>query len=174
MSWSRRGIVLALGGLGLSACGFEPLYGRHGTDAPTVQGELETVQIQPIAERIGQRLYNHLRDRLNPRGTPGEPRYTLHVTLEETSDKLAVNIDKTAARANLTVIASYELKSVTREEIVYRGHSRTVGSYNIVSNLFSTYSAEEDTRVRAAEVLADDIRVKLALYFSRAAAGTSP
>jgi LPS-assembly lipoprotein len=165
---------LALGALGLSACGFEPLYGRHGTDAPTVQGELETVQIQPIAERNGQRLYNHLRDRLNPRGTPGEPRYTLSIKLEESSDKLALTGDKTATRANLTVIASYELKSLAREEVLYRGRSRTVGGYNIVSNLFSTYSAEEDTRARAAEVLADDIRIKLALYFSRDAAGTSP
>ncbi len=160
--------------LGLAGCGFQPLYGPRADGAPAVQAELETIQIRPIAERVGQRLYNVLRDRLNPRGTPAAPRYVLSVALTETEEKLALASDKTPTRTNVTLVADYSLTPIEAAEPVYRGRSRTTISYNILTESYATYAAAEDARVRGARVLGDDIRTRLALYLSGATAGRAP
>jgi LPS-assembly lipoprotein len=165
MSWSKLAVaaVLLLG----AACGFQPLYGSRTPGAAPVQAELEDILIEPIAERTGQKLYNFLRDRLNPRGRPDQPRYVLSVKLTERQENLALATDKTPTRANLTLIANYTLRSRDREELLYEGRSRTTTSFDIVQSLFSSYTATEDARARGALTLSDDIRVRLALFLAR-------
>src|SRR5262245_49402699 len=103
MSWSR---LLPAATLLLAACGFHPLYGPASEStpaAPTIQSQLEAIKVIPSADRIGQLLFNNLRDKLNPRGTPAEPRYVLTVSLAESEQELLLRQDETATRINLTV-----------------------------------------------------------------------
>jgi len=148
-----------------AGCGFEPLYAeRAGASA---QVGLETILIEPIADRTGQRLYNFLRDRLNPHGRPDSARYVLSVKLEEIEEELALARDKTATRANLTLIATYRLREADTETVVLEGRSRTTTSFNIISAHYATYAATEDARLRGARALSDDIRTRLALFMAR-------
>ena len=88
MSWSsdaRRGALLAAL-LALAGCGFHPLYGNTTGATPiNVQQQLESIRIVPSQDRMGQQLYNYLRDMLNPRGIPAKPRKCMgkKVTLKE-------------------------------------------------------------------------------------------
>src|SRR4051794_24538649 len=63
---SRRGL-LGLGLLGLSGCGFRPLYGpvtaADGTES-ALTDELAAVRVGPIYERTGQLLRRNLQRRL--------------------------------------------------------------------------------------------------------------
>jgi LPS-assembly lipoprotein len=164
MSWSKAVLVGLL--LALAACGYRPLYGERGPDNVSVADELALVRIESIPDRIGQQMYNMLRERLNPYGKPADPKYVLSVTLLERREQLFLEKDETATRANLTLRANFVLRRVSDGEIVATGLSRAVSSYDILSSQFASVVSEEDARVRGARALSDDIRTRLALALS--------
>ena len=172
MSWSRRSV---LGCLLTAGCGFHPLYGERsggGADA-AVADELAAIRIESIPDRIGQEMYNMLRDRLNPDGRPGAPRYVLRVALTEHSDVLFISDNQTASRIDLTLKAAYTLNQAGSGEVVAKGASRSTASYDVlpVGNEFATVVSEDDARRRAARQISDDIRTRLALALTSNAAG---
>jgi LPS-assembly lipoprotein len=158
-------LVLALA---LAGCGYRPLYGERGADNASVVDELALVRIESIPDRIGQQMYNMLRERLNPDGKPADPKYVLSVTLQERRDRLFLEKDETATRANLTLRANFALRRISDGEIVAAGLSRAVSSYDILGAGFEFASvvSEEDARVRGARALSDDIKTRLALALS--------
>src|SRR5215813_13384324 len=60
-------------------CGWEPLYADLETEPACA--ELRAIKVDPISERIGQRLAIALRTSLNPTGEPATSRYLLSTTL---------------------------------------------------------------------------------------------
>src|SRR6185312_10416828 len=87
---ARRGfaaLLLAAAGI-LSGCGWEPLYADRETTA--ADAELRAIKVNPIAERIGQRLEMSLRNSLNPTGEETKQRYTLSVILTTSLASLGV------------------------------------------------------------------------------------
>jgi LPS-assembly lipoprotein len=152
--------------LGLAGCGFKPLY-SSGADDETIATDLATVRVEPLRDRTGQQMHNLLRDRLNPNGQPVGPNYVLQVHLTESLTKLGVRRDETATRANLKMEAEFFLRAVGGEAAVLSGRSSSTTSYDILSNPFATTVSEGDARERALREVADDIRTRLALYFSR-------
>jgi len=172
MSCSEGRRRLLLGGLALSlatllaGCGFEPLYGRHDTDTAT-SAYLAQVRVAPIADRTGQLLYNKLRDRLNPRGKPAEPRYVLEITVEEHGEDLLLEPNNTTSRTLLELIAHYQLREIQSGATTLKGQSRASISYDILSSQYATISSEQDVRDRATKELSDDISTRLALFFSK-------
>ena len=82
MSWSSGGRRSALPAalLALAGCGFHPLYGNTTAAVPVnVQQQLESIRIVPSQDRMGQQIYNDLRDMLNPRGVPASPNVHMSV-----------------------------------------------------------------------------------------------
>jgi len=180
MSWSdaqgrgfgrgrRRVLIacaLALAGLGLVGCGYRPLYGTAPGGAQ-VSGELAKVGIGLIANQAGHRLRNHLLDRMNPRGEPVSPAYALTVELVESRVDLGVRRDETRTRANLILTATFQLRDLSNNRIVFSANARRVASFNIADAEFSTISAESAARRRTAEGLADEIAERVAIYLNR-------
>src|SRR5690348_15744036 len=107
--WSRRaalGLVLGAVALGASGCGWKPLYGtRYPTGAASgatgVDKQLATVRVEPIANRLGQQLHNHLRDGLNPLGQPASSTHRLYVTLSVRTYGALTRTDLSATRRNV-------------------------------------------------------------------------
>jgi len=160
MLWSRLVLCLALV---LAGCGYHPLYGRHGADNASAVDELALIRIEGIPDRIGQQMYNMLRERLNPYGKADQPKYALSVALTETHENLFFERDETATRANLTLKASFILRRLDDDSVVTTGFSRAVSSYDILSSQFASVVSQEDARVRGARAISDDIRTRLAL-----------
>lgn len=158
MSWSRLLLCLAVAG-----CGYHPLYGQHGADNASVVDEMALIRIEAIPDRIGQQMYNMLRERLNPYGKPEEPKYALSVAITETRENLFLERDETATRANLTLKASFILRRLDDSSVVVTGSSRSVSSYDILSSQFASVVSQEDARERTARAISDDIRTRLAL-----------
>ncbi len=160
--------VSSLGLLGLSGCGFRPLYGRQSDTGGSTVDEIARVQIKPLPDRTGQQFNNLLRDRLNPRGLPADPLYVLEVQLSESISELALRDDETATRANLKLKAEYVLWSRADREVLLDGFAQSVNSYNILDSQFATQVAEQNARERGLRELSDDIRARLALFLLRA------
>ena len=66
--WRRPIALVVAAAQGLSGCGWAPLYADIETEAASE--ELRAIKVDPIAERIGQRLEIALRNSLNPTGEP--------------------------------------------------------------------------------------------------------
>jgi len=158
--WSRRGL-LAAALLGLSACGFQPLYGER-SDGQSVRTQLAGVRIAPLPERRGQVLHNLLRNRINPGGQPGAPGYELRVVLSERAEETGLRIDETATRVNVTIIAEYTLFSMQDGRAVTDGRVLSEANYNILENRYATQVSEQHAVERALTVIADGITARLA------------
>ena len=159
--------------LGLSACGFRPLYEvKGGQTAPPI-GHMAEIQISPLPDRIGQQMHNLLRDRLNPAGQPLDPTYTLDIRLSESKTELGIRKDETATRANLNLSSQFTLNSTQSGGRLYSDRVRSVSSYNILTSPFATGFAEDNARARALRELADAIQTRLGIFFSRTEEDTS-
>lgn len=170
MSWSsavgRIGRVVAVGCL-LAACGFEPLYGTRN-DLPA-SAEFALIDIKPIKDRAGQELRNRLLDALTPKGPPDHPRYRLTVIMTESIEQLGVQKTAFATRANMHITASYSLLDLRTQTGVtpasgQSGSTKAVASYNILDSAFATLAAENDARTRAIEEIAEEIRLRIAIW----------
>ncbi len=163
----RRAIVFRACALAaaasLGACGFRPLLFR--ADGERVRSQLAAVRITGPGGRLGQHLRTALEDNLDPTST-GEPaRYDLAVKLKNTNSALALQLDNTITRYNVTLTARFALKDREEGAILYRSQVRRVASYNVRRAPFATLTAKQDAERRAAKEIADDIRTLLALHF---------
>ena len=147
------------------ACGYQPLYAKRGNSG--VKTEAQSVKILLIADRKGQRLRNHLLDQLNPTGEPTDPKYRLEVSLSEARQDIAVRKDETSTRANLILTAQYTLRESATGRVVFSATSRSVASFNVSDEQFSTISSADSARRRAVETMANEITTRVAVYLNR-------
>jgi len=166
---SRRAFLALAGllpaaGLVLGACGFQPLYGTTSA-GQSVSNELAAVRIAPLQERNGQILHNLLRDRLNPYGQPVEPRYQLSIAVSQVSEETGIRRDETASRAVLTLYAAYSLVDA-QGAVLTQGQARSSSAYNILDSSYASAVARQDAQERALTELAEDLKLRLASYFS--------
>jgi LPS-assembly lipoprotein len=179
MWWRERLRQIIFAGLAvaalvsLAACGFQPLYGSVAPGQTRTKDHLATVRIAPLPDRVGQQLHNLLRDRINPKGQPANPNYTLQIEVMESLRELGIRKDETATRASLTVFADFVLIDTRTSERVFNGRSRSFNSYNILESQFATLYSENDARDRALREISNDIRNRLAVYFARIADSNS-
>ena len=184
MWWSRQDREAAFRGrsaaallvgmaFALPACGFTPLYGGADSQAMSPVDHMAAIRISPLPDRTGQQMHNLLRDRLNPIGQPREPVYALGLLLSESRQELGIRKDETATRANLNLAVQFTLSSTQTGGLLYSGRVNSVSSYNILTSPFATGFSEADARGRALRELADGIRTRLGIYFSRRQGGES-
>jgi LPS-assembly lipoprotein len=164
----RTGLVVVAVVAMLGGCGYRPLYGERGVvGSPSVREILAEVKITPIADRRGQMLHNALLDRLNQRGEPVAPRYTLTVRLRESVRALETRRDGTVTRADVVLTALYDLRDTANELVVFRERSESAVGFNLSTQRFAAVVSEDDARRRAVEQLADDIALQVALFVNR-------
>ncbi len=163
--WSFRTFTVLAFVAVLGACGFQPLYGsRTYGNAPA---EFAKIRIEPIKDRIGQMLHNHLLTALNQKGRPARPQYVMKTRVSESAASLAVRKSAFATRANLKVTANFNLIGAADRKPLFSGESTITVSYNILDSDFATLSAEKDARARAVREISEDIRARLGIYFTR-------
>jgi len=151
----------------LGACGFRPLLYR--ADGDTIRENLAAIQIKGLVGRLGQHLEVALDENLNPTSKQVPNRYDLAIRLTNTNRALAIQLDNTITRYNLTLTAVFELKDRAVGSAVYGSSVQRVASFNVRGAPFATLTAQQDAERRAAEEIADDIRTLLALHFQRKA-----
>ncbi len=160
------GLILAF--ISLSACGFQPVYRKNSETGYSSNQYLQTVRIAPLPDRPGQILHNMLRDRMNPLGQPRQPFYSLDSIITETTKDLAVRLDNTTSRTNLTILVKYRLLRLSDGSAVYSGSSRSTNSFDQLDDPYTNLVAEDTARKRVLRQIADDMTLQVGSYFTNA------
>lgn len=152
-------ILCALGVL-LSGCGFRPMYGAR------LVPQLASVYVEPIGEAEGFALRNRLIDLLRSDGSKAGKRYILKVSLNETSQGIALRNDATITRYNQTLDAHYVLTDAGGK-VLLEGDQTSLSAYNVAASPYATLAAQQDTSERAAQDIAERIHLDLGAFFRR-------
>ena len=157
----------------LCACGFRPIYATDGGAAAgaDVPSRLHGILVPAARGRVEQLVYNDLRDRLNPLGVPKRPRYRLDYAVSVVKQAVAFARDETATRRNVRVSVTFALRDPDGEAVVFAGTARAIAAYNVLRSQYATLAAERNAEARAVREVSDEIRLRLAAYFSGAASG---
>jgi LPS-assembly lipoprotein len=164
--------VLALAGL-TAGC-FQPLYGTQASGG-AIGDKLSSVDVAPIdspngtrLSRVGVELRNNLMFGLTGGAGAAAPNYKLDIRL--TSNQTQVIVDINTARPdiqNYGIDATYTLTDITTGKKVITGQTFSRVSYNIPGQQqrFAGDRGLRDAEDRAAKVISDNIRSRLASYF---------
>ena len=156
----NRSVAIAALCATLAGCGFHPMYG--GNLAP----ELSSIYVEPIAERDGYELRNTLIDRLDSDGRPQGKKYRLKITLNESSQGIALQNDATITRYNNTLDARYVLTDA-KGDVLTQGVQSELSAYNVVNSPYATLTAQQDSAKRAAQDMAERIHLDLGVWFRK-------
>jgi LPS-assembly lipoprotein len=142
----------------LAGCGFHPMYG------PSLSPQLASIYVEPIAERDGYELRNTLIDLLGSNGERRGKRYRLAITLRESNQGVALRNDAAITRYNDTLAASFVLTDMSGATVT-EGTQSGLTAYNVTSSPYATLAAQQDADKRAAQDIAERIRLDLAAFF---------
>lgn len=172
----RLAMVLAMG-VSLGGC-FQPLYGEHPESSltPSMQTALANVDVAQIPAasgtsdaRIAVETRNDILFALyGGAATPAFPTHQLRIRLAST--ELSVIVDVTTARPdvqNYGLNATYDLVDMKTGKVVLRDTTFSRVSYDIPGQQqrFARERGQRDAQNRAAKVIAENIRNRLASYF---------
>jgi LPS-assembly lipoprotein len=172
----KRAAVLLIGFV-LSGCGFRPLYAVPDMPGGSMKAALQSIYVEPVPERLGYQLRNQLIDLLDGKSTAAGARYRLKVTLTTKSDAIGVQSQTTAGgvtqtaitRYNDTIRAEYELIDTRSNTTVTKGVETGLSAYNVLSSPYATLAVQQDADRRAADDIADRIRIDVAVWFAQSA-----
>jgi LPS-assembly lipoprotein len=184
MSWLEldrtRRFVVTLAGVaclgGLTAGCFQPLYAERSIGGgPAVGAALAAVDIAQIAAPAGSseaRVATELRNQLvfDITGGSEPPPKTHRLTIRMTSNRISVIVDVTSGRPdveNYALNVTYVLTDIKTGKEVMKGQTFSRVSYDIPGQeqRFARERALRDSENRAAKVIADNIKARLASYF---------
>ena len=163
----RAALVLAAT-LALSSCGLRPLYSGGSNGA--VAASLRSIDIAPIEGQIGWLVRNSLTQRLSAAGQ-GEPLYRLEVELDDNITGFGIRDDRAVTRERRTLRARYRLVRIDTGGVVLDATAGSDAGIDVVSSEYATVAAEQSAAERLAEIVADQIVARLALFAARS---TSP
>jgi len=145
----------------LAACGFRPMYGRSN-----LSPQLASIYVEPIPERDGYELRTRLIDLLQSDGQQAGKRYHLRISMNESSQGIALQNDATITRYNNRLEARYTLSDM-RGNVLTTGTQTEVSAYNVVQSPYATLTAQQDASKRAAQDVAERIHLDLGAWFRK-------
>ena len=152
----------------LGNCGFQPLHGKRSqiNAVDTING-LPYVTVATIPDRAGQIVRNKLLDLLQLKSVADRPLFKLSVSLKESREGMAFQRDDSATRFNLRLAAQFNLTDIRTGRSLLVGNARAISAYNVVRSDYANLINRRDALRRAAEGVAEGIRDRIAVYFSR-------
>lgn len=174
MLFSKK-IAYCLLPFALASCGFEPLYVERSQDEgwyyngkfdTSITNEMANIKVEPVPDRIGQLLRNELIDRFTPKGEPKKPVYRLVINnINKEVVEQAMRNDITASRERVEYKIKYCLYEVATGKELVKGDSLVYLSYDIMDNPYSTTFSQKKIEKDAAQILANDISLRMGAYF---------
>lgn len=159
--------VLTLAGA-LGGC-FQPMYGQStlfGAGAK-LRDELQQVEVLEIEGRVGQEIRNDLIFELTGgRGNPAGAPYKLAMTITSGSQTPLVDVSSGRATSETVVLdVTYRVLDVANDKIVLSEKAMARISIDRSQQRFAGMRAVRDAQNRAAKLVAEQIRSRLASYF---------
>ena len=176
-----RGLfAIALAGL-LAGC-FQPLYGDFSPNGtPALREQLSAVNVLQIdapkgsdEARLAVEIRNALLFDLTGGGAEAPPVHRLKISIASTRSAIIVDINTSRPDIeNYGITATYSLTEIATGKVVVTGQTFSRVSYDIPGQeqRFARLRGLRDAESRAAKVIAENIKTRLASYFI---AGTLP
>jgi LPS-assembly lipoprotein len=162
-----RIIAVFVVGIFAGACGFHPLYGGAAAGSGLSRA-FATVYVEPIPDTgptaTGFELRNALIDYLDSNEGAA---YRLKVTLNETTQGLALLSNASITRYNDTLTVSYTLTDSATGNVITKGTEKGLSAYNVVASPYASLTAQQDADKRAAQDIAERIRIDLGVFFEQ-------
>ena len=178
MWWPNRltRLCAALALAGLTAGCFQPLYSQQASvGGPAVGDKLSSVEVAPIdapngtrLARVGFEVRNSLIYDLTGGRGAAAANYKLDIRLSSSQTQVIVDINTARPDIqNYGIDAIYTLTDITTGKKVVSGQTFSRVSYDIPGQQqrFAGDRGLRDAENRAAKVIADNIRSRLASYF---------
>lgn len=157
--------VALLAPLAVAGC-FQPLYGTLGPGG--MESELQAIQVEPIADRVGHYVENELVFGFNGSRAPVPPKYRLVVKLNERVQTPIVDtVTFRTTSATVVTDAEFTLVPIGGGPPIYSAKAFAAASYDRFSARGSNVRAARDAEQRDARVLADNIRTQVSAFFAR-------
>jgi len=160
----RRTLIAASFLLLLPGCGLQPLYA--GGTSGAVAATLRQVSVDTIPGRNGWLVYNGLKERLAEAGET-KPAYRLHVELDDSIIGLGIRGDRAVTRERRTLRARYQLIQASNGQVLLDATAGSDAGIDVVSSEYATVAAEQTAEENLANVVADQIVARLALFATR-------
>jgi len=170
----RLAWIACLGGLA-AGC-FQPLYGEHSlTNSPAIGPALAGVDVAQIPAasgsseaRVAVEVRNQLLFNLTGGAAPPPPTHRLAIRMSTT--RLSVIVDVNSGRPDVEdygLNVSYTLTEIKSGKPAVTGNTFARVSYDIPGQAqrFARARGLRDAEDRAAKLIADNIRTRLASYF---------
>ena len=164
LSRTLSAALLVASALGLTACGFTPLYGPQ----PVAKG-LGAIEVVAAEGRAGYLLREKLDDAL-ARDVNVLPSYRLIYGVNETRYARGVRVDNVANRYELNLTASWRLVDAKTGQAVRSGVTSAAVTYDSADQPYASIAAQQDSQERAAAEVARKIQLDLAAWLAGKAA----
>lgn len=161
----RLRLLVIVTACSLPGCGWTPLY--VDAAAEPASEDLRAIQVDPIPERIGQRLEIALRNSLNPEGESTPARYRLRTTLATYLSNLGIQAQGLATLGKLDVYVTFYLTDIQSGAILLTNTVHAVNTFDLNPNQYSTIVGQDDAAVRSAVELDQEIVTRLNLFMQR-------
>ena len=159
----RRAFLLIVGAMTLGSCAdYHPLYANSGVSSSATE-QLSEVSIEPQNTRAGQLLRNNL---LEGMGSSRNPHFVLRLVISEhtnTVSALSVNLP---SRMRYSLVVDFSLVEMANGHIAVSGKSFSNVSYDSLNQPVSDMAAASNAMSRAATDSSQDIRQRIAAFFS--------
>jgi LPS-assembly lipoprotein len=182
MSWHNKRLgkafrmVAALAMAAVMTGCFQPLYGDRSLDgSPTLRDSLSAVEILEIPApkatdeaRLAVEIRNALIFDFTGGGYAAQPTHRLKIAINSTRTSIIVDIHTSRPDVeNYGINASYSLTEIATGKVVVTGQTFARVSYDIPGQQqrFARLRGLRDAESRAAKVIAENVRSRLASYF---------
>jgi LPS-assembly lipoprotein len=155
--------LIAFAALGLSACGFTPLYATPG-----VTPALSHIQVVVPHGRTAFLLSQSLDDAF-ARDRDAPPAYRLNIQISERTFPRGLTINNVAERYEGHVRVTYELVDLSTGKTIKSDVDPVEVTYASTNQPYAGVAAQEDSEQRAADEAAQRIRTDLAVFFANRA-----
>lgn len=150
--------------IGLSACGFTPLYATQSSGGGVGAG-LSAIAVNAPQGRTAFLLRQDLDDALARE--PDVPAvWRLDITVSETRDPRGLSVSDVAQRYDLDLKVGYTLTAVATGKIATTGEVVTSVSYDAANAPYAGIAARQDSQARAASDAARRIQIRLAAWMA--------
>ena len=168
---SRRRMLALLGSALLaaplvSAC--QPLYGTTPSGA-RLKDVMAGLKITEIPGRVGQRVRNELIFGVAGGGHPAEAQYRLDIAVRESVTSTLVELTGDIQGQLFNLDARFKLVRLTDNQVVLEGKSAGRAAFDRYNPIFTNTRARIDAENRAARVVADGIKTRIAAFLSSTA-----
>jgi LPS-assembly lipoprotein len=170
-----RLVCVGAAGAALAGC-FQPLYGEHSfSSGPGIGAKLSGVDVAQVdapngtpESRVAVELRNQLLFDLTGGGASAPPTHRL--TLKMKSDRLSVIVDINSGRPDVEdygLAVNYSLVELKTGKAIFTSDTFARVSYDIPGQAqrFARARGLRDSENRAAKLIADNIKARLASYF---------